>query len=485
MSDILNLNPARVFFYFNELCKIPRASKKEAQVIEWLMNLGNSFGLFTQRDDIGNVIIKKPATPGKEDVTPVIFQSHMDMVCEKNEDVIFDFDKDPIQPFIEGEWLKARGTTLGADNGIGVAIELALMEATDIEHGPLRFLFTVDEETGLNGAFNLDPSFLDGKILLNLDSEDEGEFYIGCAGGIDTHGVMTPEWDTNIPKNHIAYTISISGLKGGHSGAHINVGRANAVKLLIRILWNAYNVFDLRLSSINVGTVSNSIAREGKASVIIPIDKKEDFEDYLVSMHKLYKKELFVTDPNVKVSFESTSLPKRILSEFDQVDLLNSLYCCIHGVIYMAQDIPDFVETSSNLASVKTIDDQIFIQTSQRSSVDSRKKDAVGIISAALYAGGIEQVKSKDEYPGWTPNPNSEALRTLSQAYKNKFDKPYNIQAVHAGLECGLFSRKNPNLDMVSFGPTIRGPHSPEERLKHETVQQVWDLTVEFLRILK
>lgn len=485
MCDILNLAPTRVFFYFSELCKIPRASKKEAQVTDWVMTIGNSLGLSTQRDAAGNVLIKKPATLGKENITSVIFQSHIDMVCEKEEDLVFDFDKDPITPYIDGEWIKAKGTTLGADNGVGVAIQLALMEATDIEHGPLSFLFTVDEETGLIGATNLDPSFLDGKILLNLDSEDEGEFYIGCAGGIDTHGVMDPEWDTTIPKNHLAYSISVSGLKGGHSGAHIHTGRGNAVKLLVRILWNAYQDYDMRVASINAGSVSNSIARDGRAIVLIPSEKKVDFEHYIQSMNDTYRKEFFVTDSNVKVTFESTDLPKKIINEFDQVDLMNALYSCIHGVLYMAQDIPNFVETSSNLASIKTKEDQIFITTSQRSSVESKKKDAVGIITAALYSAGFEKVKSLDEYPGWTPNPNSEALRTLSQAYKNKFDKPYNIQAVHAGLECGLFYRKNPELDMVSFGPTIRGPHSPEERLKHETVQQVWDLTVEFLRILK
>lgn len=485
MSDILNLNPTRVFYYFSELCKIPRASKKEAQLIEWLLNLGNSFGLKTQRDEAGNVLICKPATPGKEDISPVIFQSHMDMVCEKDENVVFDFDKDPIQPFIEGEWLKARGTTLGADNGIGVAIELALMEATDIEHGPINFIFTVDEETGLTGAFRIDPAFLKGKFLINLDSEDEGLFYIGCAGGIDTQGIMNPDWETNIPKDHQAYNISVMGLKGGHSGAHINLGRGNAVKLLTRILWNSYQDYDLILSVINAGSVRNAIAREGKATVLIPNSKKADFEAYVESMDKLYKKELFITDPKVRVTLEKTELPKRYLNEYDQVDILNALYSCPHGVLYMAQDIPNFVETSTNLASVKTEEDQIVFNTSQRSSVKSKKKDAMDMVAATLYAGSIEQVKSWDEYPGWTPNPNSELLRTLTQAYKNKFDKPFDIQAVHAGLECGLFSEKNSDLEMVSFGPTIRGPHSPEERLKYETVQQVWDLIVEFLRIVK
>ncbi|MBP1673542.1 MAG: aminoacyl-histidine dipeptidase [Bacteroidetes bacterium] len=485
MSEITGLSPKGVFYYFNEICKIPRPSKHEELMISWLLKFGESLGLKSQRDEIGNVLITKPATPGKEHITPVIFQSHIDMVCEKNEDVTIDFLKDPIEPIIDGEWIRANGTTLGADNGIGVAIELALLAANDLEHGPISCLFTVDEETGLTGAFNITPDFLQGKMLLNLDSEREGEFFIGCAGGIDTQGVMNPDWDSTLPNNHIAYQIAVMGLQGGHSGAHINYERGNAVKLLNRILWNAYNDFDLRVGVINAGTVKNAIAREGKAQVIIPKSKKQDFENYLKEMDHLYKKELFVSDPNVYVSFEEIPLPKKILNEYDQVDLLNALYCCPHGVLHMAQDIPNFVETSSNLASVKTENDHITISTSQRSSVKSKKKDAVAMISATLYAAGIEDVSSGNEYPGWTPNPNSVALRYISRAYKNVINKPFDVQAIHAGLECGLFAEKAPHLDMISYGPTIQNPHSPEEKLNIETVQQVWDLTVEFLRILE
>jgi dipeptidase D len=485
MSELTELNPKAVFYFFNEICKIPRPSKYEEKIILWLLHFGNSLGFQTQKDDYGNVLISKPATPGKENVTPVIFQSHMDMVCEKDENIIIDFFNDPIQPIVDGEWIRANGTTLGADNGIGMAIQLALLDAKDIEHGPLDFLFTVDEETGLTGAFNIDPAFLKGKMLLNLDSEREGEFFIGCAGGIDTQGIMNPEWDSTLPSNHIAYQLSVMGLQGGHSGAHINYERGNAVKLLNRILWNSYNDFDLRVSVINAGTVKNAIAREGKAQVIIPKSKKNDFEQYLIDMNKLYQNELFVSDPNVFVSFEEIPLPKKILNEYDQVDLLNALYCCPHGVLHMAQDIPNFVETSTNLASVKTENDRIIISTSQRSSVKSKKKDAVATVSATLYAAGIEDVSSGNEYPGWTPNPNSVALRYISKAYKNVINKPFDVQAIHAGLECGLFAEKAPHLDMISYGPTIQNPHSPQEKLNIETVQQVWDLTVEFLRILE
>lgn len=486
MTDILELNPKRVFYFFNEISKIPRPSKHEEKIISWIVSFGNSLGLLTKTDKAGNILISKPATPGKEHVTPVIFQSHIDMVCEKEQNNPFDFYKDPIQTYVDGEWLRAKGTTLGADNGIGVAIELALMEATDLEHGPLEFLFTVDEETGLTGAFRIDPSFLqNGKMLLNLDSEREGEFFIGCAGGIDTEGIMNPDWDSYNQNNYVAFLVSVTGLQGGHSGAHINYGRGNAVKLLNRILWNAYNDFDIRIAEINAGTVKNAIAREGRAQVIVPVDKKQGFIDYMNSMHDLYRKEFFVTDPYVAVSHEEIPLPKVIMNEYDQVDLLNALYAFPHGVLHMAQDIPNFVETSSNLASVKTINKQIIISTSQRSSVKSKKKDAVDMISATLYSAGIEDVKNGDEYPGWTPNPNSVALRFLSRAYKNILDKPLDVQAIHAGLECGLFYEKAPHLDMISYGPTIEDPHSPQERVHIESVENVWNLTVEFLRILE
>lgn len=484
MSDIQNLEPKRVFHFFNEICQVPRPSKKEEKIVAWLMETGKSMGLDTKRDEVGNVLISKPATPGKENVTPVIFQSHVDMVCEKNNDTVFDFDHDAIQPYIDGEWLKAKGTTLGADDGIGMAIALALLESKDIEHGPIECLFTVDEETGLTGAFALKPGFMKGKMLLNLDSEDEGEFFIGCAGGKDTVATLDCEYEEKIPGNSMAYKIYVKGLQGGHSGDDINKERGNAVKLLTRILWNAYQDFDVRIADIKAGNLRNAIAREGYAYVTLPVEYASDFESYIQNMDTTYKKELAVSDPQVEVTIEKAELPRKIMQELLQIDLINALYVCPHGVQAMSQDIPGFVETSTNLASVKIEGEKIIITTSQRSSVESRKQAIVETVSTTFFMIGAD-VENSDGYPGWTPDPNSEVLKVLVKAYDNVFHKEPEVKAIHAGLECGLFSEKYPGLDMVSYGPTLRGVHSPDEKLWIPTVKMCWDLTVEFLKILK
>ena len=484
MNEMLQLEPQKVFYYFNEICKIPRPSKHEEKIVEWLMETGKKLGLPTKRDKIGNVLISKPATKGKENVTPVIFQSHVDMVCEKNEDTVFDFSKDAIQTYIDGEWLKAKGTTLGADDGIGVAMQLALLEDDKIEHGPIECLFTVDEETGLSGAFALEAGFMNGKMLVNLDSEDEGEFFIGCAGGMDTVATIDCEYEEEIPEESVAYKITVKGLQGGHSGDDINKERGNAVKLLTRILWNAYQDLDVRIADINAGNLRNAIAREGTAVVTLPKTNAKEFEDYLRKYDSQYKNEFKISDPEVEVVFEKTELPKNILHELLEVDLLNALTVCPHGVLAMSQDIPNFVETSTNLASVKIIDEKIVITTSQRSSVASRKQDAAERVSATFYMIGAD-VESSDGYPGWTPNPDSEVLKMLVKAYEKCFNKRPIVKAIHAGLECGLFAEKYPDLDMVSIGPTLRGVHSPMEKLEIKTVKMTWDLVVEFLKSLK
>ena len=484
MNEMLQLEPQKVFYYFNEICKIPRPSKHEEKIVEWLMETGKKLGLPTKRDKIGNVLISKPSTKGKENVTPVIFQSHVDMVCEKNEDIAFDFSKDAIQTYVDGEWLKAKGTTLGADDGIGVAMQLALLEDDTIEHGPIECLFTVDEETGLSGAFALEAGFMNGKMLVNLDSEDEGEFFIGCAGGMDTVATIDCEYEEEIPKESVAYKITVKGLQGGHSGDDINKERGNAVKLLTRILWNAYQDLDVRIADINAGNLRNAIAREGTAVVTLPKTNAKEFEDYLRKYDSQYKNEFKISDPEVEVVFEKTELPKNILHELLEVDLLNALTVCPHGVLAMSQDIPNFVETSTNLASVKIIDEKIVITTSQRSSVESRKQDAAERVSATFYMIGAD-VESSDGYPGWTPNPDSEVLKMLVKAYEKCFNKQPIVKAIHAGLECGLFAEKYPDLDMVSIGPTLRGVHSPVEKLEIKTVKMTWDLVVEFLKSLK
>ncbi len=480
-----NLEPKEVFHYFNEICKVPRPSKKEGKIIEWLLKTGKELGLPTKRDEVGNVLISKPATKGKENVTPVIFQAHMDMVCEKNNDTVFDFEKDAIQSYVDGEWLKAKGTTLGADDGIGVAIALAILASKTLEHGPIECLFTVDEETGLTGAFALQPGFMNGKMLLNLDSEDWGEFFIGCAGGKDTVAKYDVTYENEIPANSAYYKIMVGGLQGGHSGDDINKERGNAVKLLNRLLWNGYQDYDVRIADICAGNLRNAIAREGWAIVTLPENDAPKFEEYLKKMDGVFKNEYRVSDPNVCVTFEKAEKPKAIIDEVLQIDLMNALYACPHGVLAMSQDIKGFVETSTNLASVKKEGDEIIVTTSQRSSVESKKEDACDHVSSVFYATEAAEVTGSDGYPGWEPNPKSKVLDLIVEAYHNVFHQEPVVKAIHAGLECGLFSQKYPDLDMVSFGPTLRGVHSPDEKLEIATVQKCWDLIVEFFRILK
>jgi len=482
-EEMLNLKPAKVFYYFNEITKIPRPSKKEEKMSLWLEETGKKMGLATKRDKAGNVLIAKPATPGKENVTPVVLQAHMDMVCEKNNDKVFDFEKDAIETYIDGEWLKAKGTTLGADDGIGVAIALAILDDPDLEHGPIEALFTIDEETGLTGAKAVEAGFMNGKMLLNLDSEDEGQFFIGCAGGQDTVATLPCEFEP-AEEDCEFFKIEVKGLQGGHSGDDINKGRGNAVKLLARILWNAYSDFNLRVADINAGNLRNAIAREGFAVVAVPKEYVEDWKAYVAQMDKTYKEEFHTTDAGVTVTLEPAEAVKVVFEETFQIDVLNALVVCPHGVVAMSQDIPGFVETSTNLASVKIVDGNVVFTTSQRSSVESKKQAIVDKVSTTFWMIGAD-VENSDGYPGWNPNPNSEALRVLVEAYHNVFHKEPQVLAIHAGLECGLFSEKYPDMDMVSFGPTLRGVHSPDEKLEIATVQMCWDLIVEFFKLLK
>ena len=480
---MLNLKPSKVFYYFNEITKIPRPSKREEKMSLWLEETGKKMGLETKRDKVGNVLISKPATPGKENVTPVVLQAHMDMVCEKNNDKVFDFDKDAIETYIDGEWLKAKGTTLGADDGIGVAIALAILDDKELEHGPIEALFTIDEETGLTGAAAVEAGFMKGKMLLNLDSEDEGQFFIGCAGGKDTVATLPCEYEP-AEEGFEFFKVEVKGLQGGHSGDDINKGRGNAVKLLARILWNSYSDFNLRIADINAGNLRNAIAREGFAIVAVPKEEVNGWKAYLAQMDKTYKDEFHTTDPGVTVAVEPAAAVKEVFEETFQIDVLNALVVCPHGVAAMSQDIPGFVETSTNLASVKVVDGNVVFTTSQRSSVESKKQAIVDKVSATFWMIGADVVNS-DGYPGWNPNPDSEALRVLVEAYHNVFHKEPQVLAIHAGLECGLFSEKYPDMDMVSFGPTLRGVHSPDEKLEIKTVQMCWDLMVEFFKLLK
>jgi dipeptidase D len=474
------LTPEKVWKYFYDICQIPHPSKKEGKIIQYLNEFGKTHNLETRTDDAGNVLICKKATSGLEKKKTVVLQSHMDMVCEKNSDVQLDFDKDPIKPWIDKGWVKATGTTLGADDGIGVASALAILASDDIAHGPIECLFTVDEETGLTGAFALKPGFLKGKILLNLDSEDEGELFIGCAGGKGTIIEMKFKKEA-VPANHDAYKISVTGLNGGHSGGDIHKGLGNAVKILNRLLWNATDKFGIRISDFIAGNLHNAIAREGFASVAVPHDKSKEFESFVTLYNITLKEELASVDPGLVISFENTAAPAFVIDTDTQYKLLNSLYACPHGVIAMCADIPDLVETSTNLASVKFKDDKIIIGTSQRSSVESSKNDIADMVASVFRLTNAEIIVG-DGYPGWKPNVNSEILTITKNAYQKLFNKQPKVLAIHAGLECGIIGETNPGMDMISFGPTLRDVHSPAERIEIATVDMFWVLMLEVLK---
>ena len=482
MNDITSLQPNSVWKYFHAINQIPRPSKKEGKMIAYLMETGKSLGLETLKDEAGNVLIRKPATPGKEQVTPIIFQAHMDMVCEKNSDVDFNFETDAIRTRIDGEWLKAEGTTLGADDGIGVAMALAILESKDIAHGPIECLFTVDEETGLTGAYALQKDFLRGKMLLNLDSEDEGQFFIGCAGGKNTEITIDFE-EEDVPKNSKAFRVMVKGLQGGHSGDDINKKRGNAIKILTRILHEATFAYDAELAHIDGGNLHNAIAREASATLVMQSHLEEEFTNYIRTFGETVRHELKNSDAGVQVEIEPVALPAKVIDNYTQCDLVQALYACPHGVLAMDQDIEGFVETATSLASVKTVGKQIKIVTSQRSSIESKKDDAANMVASAFELMGAE-VEFGDGYPGWSPNGDSKVLKLMKQAYQNLFKKDPQVLVIHAGLECGLIGEKYPEMDMISYGPTLRGVHSPDEKLLIRTVQEVWDLTLEFIRLL-
>lgn len=479
MSVFKNLEPASVWFYFEEILRIPRASGKEDKITSYLLDFGKEYGLETQIDTVGNVLISKPATPGMETRKSVVLQSHLDMVCEKNSDVDFDFDTDPIQAWSDDTWIRAKGTTLGADDGIGIAAQMALLAAKDIPHGPIECLFTVEEETGLTGAFGLEEGFIKSKILLNLDSEDEGELFIGCAGGVDLTAYLDYE-KQEIPDNYKAMKVSLTGLVGGHSGDDIHKGRGNANKLLVRLLWEYSDKYDILIHSFDGGNLRNAIAREANAIICLPENKHQAFAQEIQAFGKIIQAEYQHTEPNLSLESEAITMPEWVIDEDCQANLLNSLYACPHGVYAWSQAMENMVETSTNLAAVKFVDDRIKVTTSQRSSLKSAKQDIANMVDSTFILAGAE-TKRTSGYPGWNPNPNSEIVEITSRIYKDLFKTEPIVRAIHAGLECGLFLEKYPDLDMISFGPTIWGAHSPDERLNIETVSKFWDLLVEVL----
>ena len=479
-----DLKPAEVFMYFEKICQVPRPSKKEGKIIAYLQNFGKEHGLETRTDKAGNVLIRKPATRGMEQCKTVALQAHMDMVCEKNNDVQHDFQTDPIETEIDGEWMTAKGTTLGADNGIGIATALAILADSSIEHGPLECLFTVDEETGLTGAFALEDGFMNADILLNLDSEDEGELFIGCAGGVDSVGEFTYQ-DIDVPQGYFYAKIQIKGLKGGHSGGDIHLGRACANKLLARFLIQASNRHDMYLCEIDGGNLRNAIAREASAVIVFDEALKEQmrvsFNMYAAEMEQVWK----LTEPELRLEMESTDLPDEVLDADSASHLLNALYACPHGVFSMSYRMPGMVETSTNLAAVKfTNGNTILITTSQRSDVDSEKMNIAQMVASVFRLAGAA-VEHGEGYPGWAPNPDSPILKIAVESYEALFGQKPVVRSIHAGLECGLFLEKYPGMDMISFGPTLRGVHSPDEKVNIATVEKWWRHLVDILERLK
>jgi dipeptidase D len=481
MTKVLkDLKPAALWSIFEDICNIPHPSKREAAIIEYVKNFGEKLGLETVIDGVGNAVIRKPATPGLEGRQTIILQGHLDMVPQKNNDTVHDFEKDPIQPYVEDGWVKAKGTTLGADNGIGVAAAMAVLQDNELEHGPIECLFTIDEETGMTGAFGLKPGLLKGDILINLDSEDEGELYIGCAGGVDTNATFTytPQ---SVPGDHVAYKLVVKGLKGGHSGLDIHLGRGNANKMINRIMWTANRDMDLQLASIDGGSLRNAIPREAEAIVTVPSARAADFEALVKDFDAIMKKELGDVDPGLVIILEKVNAPKNIIDPVVARKIMKAVYGCPNGVIRMISDMPDVVETSTNLAIFKSGNGTVEIATLQRSSVDSAKEDLGNMIRSVFELGGAS-VEHSGAYPGWKPNVNSPILKTMKEVYNKKYGKVPAQKVIHAGLECGLLGGVYPNLDMISFGPTIRNPHSPDEKVNIESVGLFWDFLVETLK---
>ena len=480
MSEIKNLQPKAVWENFYDITQIPRPSKQEQQIIEHMKKFGESLGLKTIVDEVGNVIIKKPASPGMENRKGIILQGHLDMVPQKNSDVDHDFEKDPIQAFVDGEWVAAKGTTLGADNGMGVAAAMAVLQDKSLVHGPVEVLMTIDEEAGMTGANNLKAGLLDGDVLINLDSEDEGELYVGCAGGINANIFYTYS-EVPLDGDVKAYGLKISGLKGGHSGLDINLGRGNANKLLIRFMKHAVREFGIRLSSINGGGMRNAIPREAVALIVVPADKEKDFLASQKVFTEVFRKELSETEPGLSFTAEPGSLPAVLIDEKTQNSLILGVYACPNGVIRFSDSMPGLIETSTNLASVKSENGKIFVQCLLRSSVDSAKEDLSEMVESVFLLAGAE-VAFDGSYPGWKPDMNSKILKTMQNVYEKKYGKIPEIKAIHAGLECGILGGVYTHLDMISFGPTIRFPHSPDEKVHIGSVQKFYDFLTETLK---
>ena len=476
MDTILQLAPQNVWKHFYSLTRIPRPSGHVEQVTEFLVNFGKRLGLETFVDEVGNVIIRKPATPGMENRKGVILQAHMDMVPQKNNDTAHDFTKDPIEIYIEGDWVKAKGTTLGADNGLGVAAALAVLEAKDLKHGPLEVLITKDEETGMYGAFGLKKGTLRGDILLNLDSEEEGELYIGCAGGIDITAML--EYKEEAPaEGFVARKLTLKGLRGGHSGLEINEGRGNANKLLARVVHDLLVEFDCQLASFEGGNMRNAIPREAHAVLLFNREDMEGLDDYIKEYETQLNAEYAPIESDISLKMEETDVPAAVVPEEIQDNMINVLMACQDGVMRMIPTVPDTVETSSNLAIVIIADGKAEVRILARSSCDTMKDFLADSLAACFSMAGMK-VEFSGAYSGWQPNVNSPILQAMKLSYKEQFGVEPAVKVIHAGLECGIIGATYKNLDMISFGPTLRSPHSPDERAYIPAVAKFYDFLV-------
>lgn len=478
-TDIRHLEPQPIWKNFSDLNAVPRPSKKEERVIQFIKDFGTRLGLETFEDDIRNVIIRKPATPGMENRKTIVLQSHLDMVHQKNNDTIFDFDQEGIKMFIDGDWVRAKGTTLGADNGIGVATIMAILESKDIPHPAIDALFTIDEETGMTGALGLKGGILRGEILLNLDTENDHEIDIGCAGGIDVTASGKYREDT-VPAGSIGYTLSVRGLNGGHSGMDIHKGLGNANKIMNRLLYACGQKYGLRIGDLSGGSLRNAIPRESVARVIVGNGLDTAFEKHIQEQAKFIKSELKTMEPGMEIELKKSELPAQVMEFEAQEKIIRSIYTAHNGVYRMSADIKDLVETSNNVAKVAVGKGEIMIACLTRSSVESSKMDLADALRSAFELGGCA-VNYSGSYPGWTPNVDSPILKVLVDIYERLHQQKPEVVACHAGLECGILGANYPGMDMISFGPTILGAHSPDERVSVSSVQKYWKYVLEIL----
>jgi dipeptidase D len=480
MTQIKDIQPTEVWSIFDQMLQIPRPSNHEEKIQDWAVNFGKKLGLETIKDEIGNVIIRKPATPGMENRKGVVFQGHLDMVPQKNSDKIHDFEKDPIEAYVDGDWVTANGTTLGADNGIGVSSALAVLASKTLKHGPVEVLLTATEETGMDGAVGLKAGLLNGDILINTDTEDEGTFSIGCAGGIDVIASFKNKQKKIEPKKFVAFNLKVTGLKGGHSGVDIHLGRGNANKIFFRILKELNNQFDVKLADIQGGSLRNAIPREAFGLIVVKSKKAEGLTSVFSELAETIKTELENVEPALKIEIESTDVPKKVMAGSVQKGLTNAVWAAPNDVVRMSDTMQGTVETSSNLAIVKATKDSIEVSCLVRSFSESAKMALASRLDSVFSLGGAKVIMD-GSYPGWKPDVQSEILEVMKNLYEKQFNQKPELLAMHAGLECGILGATYTNWDMISIGPTIKFPHSPDEKVNISTVKKYWDFVVNIL----